>query len=161
MISSEPAWAPGPWAITATREASSAGVTFFRAARAEWKVYRWPVASLCRRKSSGSSVSIVLFELGTISPILDGPSAGRAVLECSTPRGVLTVCLQVVFRVHQIPHGEVVTHPAGNVSLMSIPSKDPPAKAPSHGGVRPEQRKPARWQENRAPDRPRCSCWAK
>jgi hypothetical protein len=53
-------------------------VTCFIAARAEWKVYRWPVASLCRRNSSGSSVSIVVLELGTISPTRESPAGADA-----------------------------------------------------------------------------------
>src|SRR5438132_1105395 len=56
-------------AALATIAESSSGVTFLSAARAEWNVYAWPVASLWRRNNSGSSVSIVVLELGTIRPI--------------------------------------------------------------------------------------------
>src|SRR5450759_4615712 len=51
--------------------ASSEAVTLCNWARAVWNVYRCPVAKLWRRNSSGSSVSIVVLELGTIIPILD------------------------------------------------------------------------------------------
>src|SRR5690349_12225242 len=48
---------------------SSSLVTFFMRMRLEWKVKFAPFASPYRRKITGTSVSIVVFELGTICPI--------------------------------------------------------------------------------------------
>ena len=73
-----------------TMAASSSAVTFFSVARAEWKVYRCPVASDCLRNSSGSSVSMVVLELGTIMPIRDNPAGFPAGLTSRWASGVLT-----------------------------------------------------------------------
>src|SRR3954451_9299932 len=56
-----------------TMASSSSLVTRFIVARAEWKVYRCPVAAVCRANSSGSSVSMVVLELGTMRPIREEP----------------------------------------------------------------------------------------
>ena len=64
--SASAAAAPSPPAFIA---ASASGVTSVMRRRAEWNVNRSGAWRSRRRNSSGSSVSIVVFELGTISPI--------------------------------------------------------------------------------------------
>src|ERR1700733_1246998 len=64
-------------AARSTIASSSWRETCLIAARAGGERERCPVPSPCRRNNSGSSVSMVVFELGTISPILED-SAGLA-----------------------------------------------------------------------------------
>jgi hypothetical protein len=55
--------------LDSTIASSSSGVTRLIRTRAEWKVKTSPVLAPRRANIAGSSVSIVVFELGTISPI--------------------------------------------------------------------------------------------